>query len=293
MNHEVKLAAVVRVAAGEPRVSVQRIRLEWFSHKQRLTNIDFPYNRDPYVPREDLFQTPSINGPHPCSTATMDICENPQRQVSDTTDYATNKNSIQAFRRSCDRCHIQKLKCPRSTRSPAQCQRCERARHKCVYSRRNPRQTTRRQDSASSIASPVTQEEEIQSHQPLVATGHDISLDMLSLGLLSTFDEGDIDSLPDWSWQGFMESPLGRFNDLEDPTSYHPQTTLTSLSTEGEPASTACQHQDVFERLSSISKTLEDYIHFLANQWHHKDIQNCKRALRFPYPCMAWPCLIH
>jgi hypothetical protein len=223
----------------------------------------------------------------------MDICENPQRQVSDTTDYATNKNSIQAFRRSCDRCHIQKLKCPRNTRSPAQCQRCERARHKCVYSRRNPRQTTRRQDSASSIASPVTQEEEIQSHQPLVATGHDISLDMLSLGLLSTFDEGDIDSLPDWSWQGFMESPLGRFNDLEDPTSYHPQTTLTSLSTEGEPASTACQHQDVFERLSSISKTLEDYIHFLANQWHHKDIQNCKRALRFPYPCMTWPCLIH
>jgi hypothetical protein len=260
---------------------------------QRLTDFDFPYNRDPYVPCEDLFRTRSINGLHLCSTATMDNCESPQRQASDTTNYAANKNSIQAFRRSCDRCHIQKLKCPRSTRSPAQCQRCERAGHKCVYSRRNPRQTTRRQGSASSIASPVTQEGDIQSHQPLMATGHDISLDMLSLGLLSTLDQGDIDPLPDWSWQGFTESALEGFHDLEDPTSYNPQTTLTSLSTEGEPATTACQYHDVFERLSSISKTLEDYIHFLANQWHHKDIQNCKRARCFLYPCMTWPCLIH
>ncbi|KAH8768671.1 hypothetical protein F5882DRAFT_509037 [Hyaloscypha sp. PMI_1271] len=107
-----------------------------------------------------------------------------------------------------------------------------------------------------------------------MATGHDISLDMLSLGLLSTLDEGDIDSLPEWSWQGFTESALEGFHDLGDPTSYNPQTTLNSLSTEGEPATTACQYQDVFERLSSISKSLEDYVHFLANQWHHKDIQN-------------------
>ena len=219
--------------------------------------------------------------PHPCSTSTMDICESPPQRAPDTTDYAANKNSIQSFRRSCDRCHIQKLKCPRSTRSPAQCQRCERAGHKCVYSRRNPRQTTRGKGSASSIASSATQEETIQSHQPLMATGYDISLDMPSLGWLSTLDGGDVDPLPDWSWQGFTESPLGGFHDLDDPTLYNPQTTSTSSSAEEEPATTACPYQDIFERLSSISKTLEDHVHFLANQWHHKDIQNCKRP---PFP---------
>ncbi|OIW25671.1 hypothetical protein CONLIGDRAFT_647412 [Coniochaeta ligniaria NRRL 30616] len=199
----------------------------------------------------------------------------PPAQAPETTNYTVNKNSVQSFRRSCDRCHAQKLKCSRSTRSPSQCQRCERAGLECVYSQRNPRQTIRLKGRAPSMTFSATQEEAVQSHQPLIAAAGETSSQNLSPDWLNALDADVVDLLPDWSWQSFTGSPLGQDHDLFDSTLYSPQrTSASSSATEATNATTASAHQHLFERLSSISKTLEDYLHFLTNQWNRKEIQN-------------------
>ncbi|KAK6225588.1 Transcription fator mokH [Colletotrichum tabaci] len=202
----------------------------------------------------------------------MDVCRSPPQQAPEATSFAANKLSVQSYRRSCDRCHVQKLKCSRNTRSPTQCQRCERAGHKCVYSQRNPRQSTRVKGNASSAARGGAG----QSHQlPIQAGGDDASSDKLSPEWPGTLDGDTVDLLQEWTWQDFTGGPLGEYHDLLGQTLYSPQTTSTPLSAkEGTNTATASEQQDVFERLSSISKTLEDYVHFLANQWDRKEIQN-------------------
>ncbi|ROV96129.1 hypothetical protein VSDG_05097 [Cytospora chrysosperma] len=186
--------------------------------------------------------------------------------------------SVQSFRRSCDRCHVQKLKCCRNTRSPTQCQRCERAGHECVYSQRNPRLTAKlRRSASSSTATLATREEAVQPHQPPAAPAvDDVSPEKLSLEWLTPPDEATVvDPLADWSLQSFTDSPQGDYPDLFDPALYSPQTSSTSFSAkEVADAGTTWQLQELFERLSTLTKTLEDYVHFLASQWNRRDIQN-------------------
>jgi hypothetical protein len=127
----------------------------------------------------------------------------------------------------------------------------------------------------------ATREEAVQPHQPPAAAAvDDVSPEKLSLEWLSPPDEATVvDPLVDWSLQNFTDNPQGDYPDLFDLTLYSPQTSSTSFSAkEVADAGTTWQPQDLFERLSSLTKTLEDYVHFLANQWNRRDIQNCKRG---------------
>ena len=246
----------------------------------------------------------------------------------DTIQYTLNRFTAQSFRRSCDRCHLQKLKCSRSTRSPSQCQRCERAGHQCVYSQRNPRQTRKLNNGELSASSTrpsvgnttadtaIIQEQAAidPSPQPSLISDHSVTftasdIDMLSRSLprdepSTPKEAGDAaDLLADWAWENFTPtSPMGQFPggvDLFDPTLLYspPQRTAalplpaennnsTSNSNSRRPmhtptlaTNTSSQHDNLFERLSGISRTLEGYLHFLANHWDRKEIQNCK------HPC--------
>ncbi|KAK1987648.1 hypothetical protein LZ30DRAFT_796193 [Colletotrichum cereale] len=129
----------------------------------------------------------------------------------------------------------------------------------------NPRHSTRVKGSASSAARGGTG----QSHLlPIPAGGNDASSDKLSPEWLGTLEEDAVDVLQEWSWQDFTD-------DFLEQTLYSPQTTITSLSAqEGINTTTTSEQQDLFEHLSSITKTLEDYVQFLASQWDRKEIQN-------------------
>ncbi|POS70300.1 hypothetical protein DHEL01_v211310 [Diaporthe helianthi] len=105
-------------------------------------------------------------------------------------------------RKSCDRCHQQKLRCSRDQKRPAHCLRCQRAGVECVYSVRESKQSSKRKRNSNDHGSPkpitstanppsLAQDEiEVNFNQQLL--DHD---DFFDDTYLPTFWQSDIISL--------------------------------------------------------------------------------------------------
>ena len=194
---------------------------------------------------------------------------NNQYKSSDQVDVISTAPLGCALRRSCDRCHVQKLKCSRSNGSPAQCLRCEQAGLRCVYSARSVRRTPRKGNTSADLAShPHTQ----NAQQTKLTLGDGI----FDTSSLRSYDvsQDELASMQDWpSWGQGADSSLTELLELDAATSSCQVESLYSTPP-SEGVKESEQHK-LFESLTSISQALEGILHGMVTVWPGQDIQRC------------------
>lgn len=199
------------------------------------------------------------------------------------------RDTRRALRKSCDRCHEQKLRCDGSNASLASCQRCQRAGQTCVYSTRSPRQVPRNSnamakktsDAASAYDPPrqaVRQEESTNGAGGIV-------LDALSLEL-SDFLASDHDI--DWSFSGGLSSmdlpqaPPADLRDLPGPGMPGlPFSHVAGDAGDGE-------LQEPVEDLWRISQALEEMLHCVTRTLRQQNIQRCMLTTHYTTTPSFW-----
>ena len=176
------------------------------------------------------------------------------------------------IRRSCDRCHTQKLKCSGGRASSSQCLRCQRVGLSCSYSARSTRKDVR---NTQRPELPVLDKIDLAS----LDTSLTMSFDMAQDGLTSST------SSEDWTWWGqpaehyLMEQ--GERN-ITMPTSkaapldFMPLNMDEKVTTESESSRRiGNQRSGLFQSLADLSQSLESVLDSIVTAWPEQDIQSC------------------
>ena len=179
------------------------------------------------------------------------------------------------IRRSCDRCHAQKLKCSGSRGSFSQCLRCQRVGLSCSYSARSARKDVR---NTQRPELPVLDEIDLASLDTSLTMSFDMAQDRLTSSTSST-------SSQDWTWWG---QPVERYLTEQGerniaistpkaapldfiPLNMDEQVTTQSESSRG----VGNQQSDLFQSLADLSQSLESVLNRIATAWPEQDIQSC------------------
>lgn len=221
-----------------------------------------------------------------------------------------------AFRRSCDRCHAQKLKCTGSNANlvRAQCQRCQQAGLRCVYSERLPKRNLHKEAAAGTTRATETS-------QPMTATSSTVfsslaetpppycsppthigtsalkeTLSEPSAATLQFYDTSinfdDPESFPGgWPQPNTFRDDANSNEssgipdlgyDFEGPldATAPVSPSLFDLEVEGNSSSgqsnTSNTQRDLFESLSDVSQDLEVILHGVTVEWPKQKILSCE-----------------
>ena len=191
------------------------------------------------------------------------------------------------IRRSCDRCHAQKLKCSASRESSSQCLRCQRVGLSCSYSARSARKTTQKSHHFGYVAA---HKDARNTQRPELTVLGEIDLTSLDASLTMSFDMAQDDlisstSSQDWTWLG---QPAERYireqgernitisTPKAAPPDFMPLNIDKQVTTESESSrGIGNQRSDLFQSLADLSQNLESVLNRIAIVWLEQDIQNC------------------
>lgn len=191
------------------------------------------------------------------------------------------------IRRSCDRCHAQKLKCSGSRVSFSQCLRCQRVGFSCSYSARSARKTAKKSNDLGDLA---THKDARNTQRPELPVLDEIDLASLDTSLTMSFDMAQDDltsstSSQDWTWWG---QPAERYITEQGqrnitistpkaaPLDFMPLDIGKQVTTESESSSgIGNQRSDLFQSLADLSQSLESVLNRIATAWPEQDIQSC------------------
>lgn len=201
---------------------------------------------------------------------------------------------LRALRKSCDRCHTQKLKCTPGNDANSQCMRCQQAGCKCVYSPRLPKRSHQRGQITTGLDFKTTAAAPIQQNELKTLT--------------QAYDAGSdgIDSNWVWSCSKTCNSP----DNTSAGSEYFDNPSMGMLSASGpnmgiytsEPDDilamqiadsalrngdtnscavaplASCGQFELCHNLSCMSQELETIFHSVTTEWPQRNIQTCKPA---------------
>lgn len=208
-----------------------------------------------------------------------------------TTAQVENFHKGVGLRRSCDRCHTQKLKCSRGRALFSQCLRCQRVGLSCSYSARSARKTATRNNELEVTSSAIDKDLR-ETRAPELPMLDEIELATLDNSLNMSFNIAQDDfmysiSPQDCIWWG---QPLERYISEESAASITVSTPNTSTpefmsrittNQQVSPASEStsgveARRSDLFQRITDLSQGLESAFNRIAISWSEQDIQSCK-----------------
>lgn len=181
----------------------------------------------------------------------------------------SKRDTRRALRKSCDRCHEQKLRCDGSNASLASCQRCQRAGQTCVYSTRSPRQvvrnsntTAKKTESTSGVG--IVDQSSLEFSEFLSS---EQGMDWSFIGSLSTVDPA---------------LPPGDLIDIQGPGT---PTSFQFPNATGEAGDD--ELQGPIESLWRISHDLEEMLQCVTTTLLQQNIQCCMLTTRLSFPALT------